>query len=174
MILEYSYDKAMHILNLIKKNEIASLSIREADKKTYFEYTLVSNYPSPQREKMQAILLDSIAKRMQLLEFINKLIIAKTQDIDFYLKVNFSVTDCRSCSFQYWSSGTVDTIPKETIAATNINKALEMLDKSILDMGSGDVQIQGIFKKTGHGRGTKYTPMTLGMLTQVIRDTLHT
>lgn len=172
MILEYSYDNGNKILDLFKESKLATLDIKTVhnDNETKFvmEYTLVEDYQK--QSLIRKVLDDSLAERLQLVNVLNQFIENQILENvnDFSLKFNtVKVNKCEIVySFSYkHSSKSVNPIAKLT-------KCLEEYDRLILEMGITD-QATPVFKKVGSGKNKKYTQLTIGEISDVLRQAIE-
>ena len=173
MILEYSYDKANHILDLFKKAELATLEIKTVKDKdnTRFvmEYTLIEDYTETRQELIREALSASLAERLQLANVLNQFIENQVLNnvIDFSLRFN---AVRRKCEITYSSS--YKQAPQSVDLLQELKNCLERYDHIITEMGIADQTTANIYRKEGSGRNKKYIPLTIRDVANTLRHSL--
>lgn len=174
MILEYSYDKANEIIELFKNSELASLSIttfKDANKPRFaMEYTLVKDYPESKQVMIRKVLESSLVERLQLANVLNQFLENQILDNVNNFTLKFNAVNVRKCEMTYSSS--YKNAPKKSGSIVDIQKSLEQLDRTIVEMGISDQATIDIFKKEGSGRSKKFVPLTIREVIQTLRASL--
>lgn len=175
MILEYSYDNGMKVLDLFKRSALATLSIKtvkEEDKgpKFIMEYTCIEDYSEIIQSKIHKALDASLSERLNLVNilnrFIEKAILGEIKSFTF----NFNAVNVRKCQISYASSFSGGETSKPSIE--DLIKCLEQLEHIVVDMGIHDQAIPGMFKKEGNGKSKKYTQLTVQEISSGLRKVL--
>lgn len=175
MILEYNYDNGNKILDLFKESKLATLDIKTVrdneETKFVMEYSLIEDYPETRQDIIRKVLNDSLSERLQLVNVLNKFIENQILDnvIDFSLKFNtVKVSKCEiAYSYSYKQSATTSV---SSIA--ELTKCLEKYDRLVTEMGIAD-QVTPVFKRDGNGKSKKYSQLTIGEISDVLRQAIE-
>lgn len=170
MLLEYNYDRAMKVLELMKNAEIASLHIVEKEGKCIMEYTLVKDYGESQQATIRKALIASITKRLALLSLFNDFIVTKSAGKDIHLKLKFNAVNVKQCEIVYALNGHPLIRCSEQNNVTEMQRCLEQCDKLLVNMGVGGQVVDGVYRKEGTGRNKKTTPLTMQDLVTLLRQ----
>lgn len=176
MILEYSYDKAMKVLEYFKNGDIAYLSIKpqvkgsDGETKFAMEYTLITDYPEPKQNLIRIALSNSLPLRLDIVSLLNKFI--ENQVIDnvseFYL--TFNAVNVQKCDIDYRL--TCKSTTNEVCKHTELTDCLDRFDSLITKMGVADTKVENVFKKEGGSRSKKYTQLTVSDISEILRGML--
>lgn len=175
MILEYNYDNGNKILSLFKESKLATLDIKTVrdneETKFVMEYSLIEDYPEARQDIIRKVLDDSLSERLQLVNVLNKFIENQILEnvIDFSLKFNtVKVSKCEiAYSYSYKQSATTSI---SSIA--ELTKCLEKYDRLVTEMGIAD-QVTPVFKRDGGGKSKKYSQLTIGEISDVLRQAIE-
>lgn len=174
MILEYSYDKANEIIELFKNSEIASLNIttfKDTDEPRFaMEYTLVKDCPETKQVLIRKALESSLTERLQLVNVLNQFLENQILNNVKSFTLKFNAINVRKCQITYSSS--YKSALKSTSSVSDLQRNLEQLDRTIVEMGISDQTTVDIYKKEGSGRSKKYIPLTIGEVLQTLRASL--
>lgn len=173
MILEYNYDKAMKVLELLKHNELANLMISETgDGIPVMEYKLINEYPGYIQRQIRRTLEEAMARRLQLIELLNNFIVSKAANEEIHLNLTFNAVSVRKCKIEYSYEGRLLKATDEQNTLKALNACLERIDSLLVSMGVSSQKID-VFRKEGSGRGKKYIPLTLKDFTCIVRKSLE-
>lgn len=176
MILEYSYDKAVKVLEYFKNGDIAYLSIQpqvkgsEGESTFAMEYTLITDYPEPKQNLIRTTLSNSLPLRLDIVSLLNKFIENKTIDnIDeFYL--TFNAVNVQKCDIDYRL--TCKSKVNDVCKHNELANCLDRLDSIITKMGVSDTKVENVYCKEGGSRSKKYTQLTISDISKVLREML--
>ena len=173
MILEYSYEKAMKVLELFKESKIVRLDITETENGiTVMEYKLIDEYPSHVRKQINRTLSEAMPRRLQLIELLNNFIITKSVNEEIHLNLHFNAVSVKKCRIDFSYTGNLLKTSDEQNSLAALNVCLERVDNIITSMGVSSQKLD-VFRKEGNGRGKKYIPLTLKDFCFVIRKALE-
>lgn len=174
MILEYNYDNGNKILDLFKESKLATLDIKPIQDgenvKFAIEYTLIEDYPEARQELIKKVLNDSLSERLQLVNVLNKFIenqILKNVK-SFCLK--FNTVKVNKCEISYSASYKQSLQTVSPIA--KLTQCLEEYDRLVIEMGIAD-QVTPVFKRDGGGKSKKYSQLTIGEISDVLRQAIE-
>lgn len=176
MILEYNYDNGNKVLDLFKESKLATLNIKtirnDDETKFVMEYTLIEDYSSKLQEAIRKVLDSSLAERLQLVGVLNDFIENQILNnvIDFSLK--FNTVHVNKCEISY-SFSHKQAVENNNNSVLELVKCLEQYDRLITKMGIADQEVPGIFKRTGSGKSKKYTQLTIGTISDALRQAIE-
>lgn len=177
MLLEYNYDKGNLVLEMLKKSEIATLTISQVetgDNTSAFvmDYTLVSDYPEPKQNVIRKALAESLPERLQMVNVLNGFIEQQILNNVNSFSLKFNSVNVRKCQISYQTS-----YKSSKSSESNLNllpeliNVLERYEHIATKMGIMDQQTN-VFKKEAGGKGKKYTPLTIGEVSKALRQSL--
>lgn len=166
MILEYNYEKALHVLDLLKESNIAVLDIKENSDVVIMEYKLVSEYPEHVQRQIRRTLADAMPRRLRLIEFFNNLIVTKAAGKEIHVTLHFNALGVRRCQIEYQYEGILlDASSEDNLTA--LKACLERVDSILTQMGISSQKI-GVYRREGNGRQKKYTELTLRDFSSIV------
>ena len=174
MILEYNYDKGNFVLDLLKKSEIATLTISENKTEDgiiryVMDYTLVSDYPEPKQNVIRKALSESLPERLQLVSVLNTFIEQQILNNVNSFSLKFNALNVRKCQISY--SYSYKSQVEDVSLLPELIKTLERYEYIATKMGVMD-QETNVFRKEGGGKSKKYTPLTIGEVSKILRQSL--
>lgn len=173
MIYEYSYEKGMKVLDLLKNNEIAILEIRESEGGIpVMEFKTIHEFPGYAQRQISKTLSEAMPRRLQLIEFFNNFIVTKAADQEIHLNLRFNAVAVRKCMIDYSYTGHLLKASDEQNTLQAINACLERIDTLLVSMGVSSQKLN-VFRKEGNGKGKKYTPVTLRDFSSIVRNALE-
>jgi len=174
MLLEYNYDKGNLVLEMLKKSEIATLTISQVetgDNTSAFvmDYTLVSDYPEPKQNVIRKALAESLPERLQIVNVLNGFVEQQILNNVNSFSLKFNSVNVRKCQISYQTSyksseGSLNLLPE-------LINVLERYEHIATKMGIMDQQTN-VFRKEAGGKGKKYTPLTIGEVSKALRQSL--
>ena len=169
MLLEYSYDNATKVLELLKRNEVVTLSIAEQMDTLVIEYTLLSDYPETKQNRIKKVLENSMTKRLSLITLLDSFIITKSEGKDTRLKLNFNALHFPVAELAYRLVGHPLITEQMHDNYGDMQKALERVEKLSVELGIINTPLGNVFRKEGSGRNKKQIPLTVNDFIQVMR-----
>lgn len=166
MILEYNYEKALHVLDLLKESDIAVLDIKENSGVMVMEYKLITEYPEYIQRQIRRTLADAMPRRLRLIEFFNNLIVTKAAGKEIHVTLHFNAVSVKKCEIDYEYSGTLLKSSDED-NLTALKACLERIDSIITEMGISSQKLE-VYRREGGGRSKKYIPITLRDFSHIV------
>lgn len=173
MLLQYSYDDAMTLLDLLKENKIGRLSVREKDGVTAIEYRLISEFPHPTQVKAQQVLSESLHERLYLVKLWNDFVISKSIGRDVRLYINFNAMNVEKLEFLHTIVGDLAYSQGENTEYEKLQRCLESLERTLTHLGVHGQKLLNVYRKEGTGRSKKQYPITLGDLVHYVRKAVE-
>lgn len=171
MILEYSYEKAVKVLELLKESKIATLEMHESEGKTAMEYTLVSEYPIHVQAQITRVFNESLPKRVRFIEMFNDIIVTKAAGEKVKVDIHMNAVHVRNLDLTYECIGTlIKRGEEDNLVALRVH--LKGVDDALTAMGISSQKINA-YHREGGGRQKKYTQLTLGELSSIIEKALE-
>ncbi len=161
MLMQYSYENAMDILDLLKNNKIARLKVSEKDSIVAIDYTLTSNLSYPAQEESNKILEKSLNERLYLFKLWHDFIISKSAGRDVHLDVYFNTVDTKKLDFSHCVVGNFIYSDDGNTDYEKAIHALRVVSKMLNKLGISKQQVGNIYRKDGTGRSKKYVPLAL-------------
>lgn len=177
MILEYTYDNGLAVLDLFKQSALATLSIQTVkddntdEPRFIIEYSLTESYDVLTQSKIRKVLESSLKERLKLVNVLNQFIENAILGNIKTFSLTFNAVNVRKCQILY-SSSSSGTKPITKASVQDLVKCLAELDRIIVDMGIYDQAVPGMFKKDGSGKGKKYAQLTIQEISTGLRKTL--
>lgn len=170
MIVEYSYDNAMEVLDLLKQSQIATLEVRNVEGTGYvMEYTTLSEYSDELQTRISRTLRNGLAQRINLMNVFNQFIEKEALNEVKVFSVSMDANrDVIKCTLTHSFTGTPIT-PASSVVT--LKESLEKISVAVTNMGATDLQTAA-YKREGTGRNRKYVQLTLGDLVSIIREAL--
>ena len=173
MILEYSYDNALKVLNLLKTSQIATLFIKEKNNICAIDFTLISDYPEPKQANIRPALNESMAERIAINSLFNNFMVSKLAGKNVRLELNFNAVNVRKCEITYKLDGEKLIKAQDENYILELTNCLERYEHLITQLGVSDYVLDSVFKKEGSGRGKKTVPITLKDLSSITRRMIN-
>lgn len=173
MLLQYSYDAAMEVLDLLKENKIARLTVKEQDGVTAIEYRLISEFPYQTQVKAQQILSENLHDRLYLVKLWNDFVVSKSAGRDVHLDLKFNVANTEKFEFTHCLVGNLIYSHAENTEYERVQRLLESLEQTLTVMGVHGQQLVNVYRKEGTGRSKKHIPLTLGDLLFYVRKAVE-
>lgn len=173
MLLEYNYDSATDILELLKQNQIASLQLKEKDGTVAIEYRLISEFPQSVQAKAQQVLSEALNDRLYLVKLWNDFFISKAAGCDVHLTIKFSAVYVEELQFTHRLVGNLIYSVPENTEYEKLQHCLSTLEETMTHMGIHGQQLVNVYRKEGSGRSKKHIPMTLGDLIFYVRKAVE-
>lgn len=173
MLLQYSYDNAMEILDLLKANKIGKLHVQERNGEIAIEYNLISEYPHPTQVRAQQLLSDNLNERLFLVKLWNDFAISKSAGRDVHISIHFNVIYTKQLEFTHSLSGNLLYSTPENTEYEKLQRCLEALERTMTHMGITGQQLVNVYRKEGSGRSKKHIPLTLGDLVFYVRKAVE-
>lgn len=172
MLLEYDYDNGMKVLDLLKKNKIATLSITEQGNTQLIEYTLLNDYEPDIQKRIKTTLTNSVNVRLSTISLLDNFIVSKAEWKDTKIKLYFSALKKPVADLAYWLNG--DPLIAESMRDnySKARKTLERLHKLSIELGIVNVPLGDVYRKEKNGRNKKYIPLTVNDFIQVMRKAI--
>lgn len=171
MILEYSYDKANEVLDLLNKSQIASLTVTKAEDTYVMEYTEISEYPEAKQSLIRKVLSEALPQRLKLVNLMNQFVEKQILGLVDDFTIKFNAVNVRQCEFKY-SYGFNDSVIQKQEPIQIIETYLEQLERTVINMGASEQQVPA-YRKEGTGRNKKYVQLTMQEFIATIRKTLE-
>lgn len=178
MILEYSYDSAIKILELLKSGNIVTLSIDNSEiegrKSFIIDYTTLDCYSEINQQQITETMLHSLPERLNTIKkfqlFLENQILNNVES--FNLK--FNAFKVRKCELVY------DYRFKEAIASQSqpnfieeMIGCLERFENLMIKAGVGGTETDIYFKEANNGKSKKYIKLTLAEVSEAMRKELY-
>lgn len=173
MLLEYSYDNATKVLELMQNSAVASLRITEQDNVCVLEYTLVKDYSEAQQNVIRRTLAESMPKRLALISLLHDFIVTKSAGKDIHLNLVFDAVSVKQCEVVYSLHGHPLLREVEENNVEELRRCLERYDDLILRMGIANQKIPNVYRKEGSGKSKKTTQLTLRDFCTLLREALR-
>lgn len=170
MLLEYSYDNGMKVLDLLKQNKIVTLIIHEQLDTLMIEYTLISDYPEAKQNRIRKVLENSMAKRFSLITLLDSFIITKSEGKNTRLKLSFNALHFPIAELTYWLTGHPLIVEQMHDNYSDMRQALERVEKLSIELGIINTPLGNVFRKEGTGRNKKQIPLTVNDFIHVMRE----
>lgn len=173
MLLQYNYDVAMDLLELLKKNEIGRLAVKEKDGVIAIEYELISKFPHPTQVKAQKLLSENLHDRLYLIKLWNDFVVSKSAGRDVHLDITFNVINTDKFEFTHLLVGNLIYSKPGNTDYERVNRLLDALEHTLTHMGVHGQQLVSVYRKEGTGRSKKHIPLTLGDLLFYVRKAIE-
>lgn len=171
MILEYNYDAANTVLNLLKESKLASLTVAKHEDTYAMDYTLIEDYPEAKQVFIRKNLAEALPERLKVVELMNQFIENQILGSVNNFSLSFDAVNKRKCQIHYSVSfGTSAEQHKEPVV--QMQKCFEQLETIVLNLGAGN-QLINMYRKEGSGRNKKYSQLTLQGVICEIRKSLE-
>lgn len=172
MILEYSYDKANQVLELLKESKLASLTVTKAEDTYVMEYTLISDYPEQKQSLIRKVLSEALPQRLKLVNLMNQFVENMILDLVDDFSIKFNAVNVRQCEFKYAYGFKNDANQPAEVPVQTIETCLEQLENTITKMGAAEQQVP-VYRREGTGRNKKYIQLTMQEFIATIRQSLE-
>ena len=177
MILEYSYDSANIILDLLKGSKLASLTVAKQGETYAMEYTLIEDYSEAKQVFIRKSLTEALPQRLKVVSLMNQFVENQILGTVNNFALSFDAVNKRKCQIQYSASfGKTKKISDEgelhKEQVVQMQKCLEQLDNILIQLGAQD-QLVNVYHKQGTGRNKKYVQLTLQNTVAEIRKSLE-
>lgn len=172
MILEYSYDKANKILELLKESQLASLTVTKAKDTYVMEYTLISDYPEQKQGLIRKVLSEALPQRLKLVNLMNQFIEKQILNLVDDFSIKFNSVNVRQCDFKYAYGFKDDGSIQSQEPIQTIETCLEQLENTVTKMGVAKQQVP-VYRREGTGRNKKYIQLTVQEFIATIRQSLE-
>ncbi len=161
MLMQYSYENAMDILDLLKNNKIAQLQVSEKDGVIAIDYTLTSNLSYTAQEESNKILETSLNERLYLYKLWHDFIVSKSAGRDVHLDVYFNSVNTNKLDFSHCVVGNFIYSDDGNTDYEKAMHALQILSGMLNKIGISKQQVGNVYRKEGVGRSKKYVPLAL-------------
>lgn len=170
MILEYNYEKALHVLELLKESKIASLDIVTKENNVIImEYKLIEEFPEHTQRQIRRTLADAMPRRLRLIELFNNIIVTKAAGKDIQITLHLNALGVRKCKIDYhWTGDLLKSSDEDSLTA--LRACLERVDSILINMGISSQKINA-YTREGGGRQKKYTQLTLKDFSSIVMKT---
>lgn len=186
MILEYSFNNANEVLDLIKHDKIVSLNVEKVGEEKYvMDYKLFSSLEEEEKAAVRLTMSKSIPERMRLIEVFNSFLehmITKTVDsfrLSYTaLNVSKSKLNYNSIYRNVFSSEALPPIkpvlPSKETPVTfspdydNVETLFDMLDKIMVEKGISTTP-SGLCIRAENGKRKNYSKVSIHEAIEVLK-----
>lgn len=174
MILEYSYDKATKILEMLKSGDIATLNVSKVTDsdgdKFALEYTLVTDYPEMKQDGIRKAMTASLSERLNAIRiyniFLENMVLGNVDEFLF----QFDAISSYKCSMTY--SYKMKRKLEEVVVIDQLIECLERFELLATKVGIENTDTK-LFLKEGGQKSKKYTSLTLLQVSQEMRKAME-
>lgn len=173
MILEYSYDSANTILELLKGSKLASLTVAKHGDVYAMEYTLIEDYSEAKQVFIRKNLAEALPQRLKVVELMNQFVENQILGLVNNFALSFDAVNKRKCQIQYSVSFAEKAKKVSEIGeqhnepVVQMQKNLEQLENILMKLGAQD-QLVNVYRREGSGRNKKHVQLTLqGAITEI-------
>lgn len=177
MILEYSYDSANIVLELLKGSKIASLTVAKHEDTYAMEYTLIEDYSEAKQVFIRKNLADALPQRLKVVELMNQFVENQILGLVNSFSLSFDAVNKRKCQIQYSVSfgktrSNTENGEQHKEPVVQMQKCLEQFENILLQLGVQD-QTVNVYRREGSGRNKKHVQLTLQGVVEEIRKSLE-
>lgn len=172
MLLEFTHENAMKVLELFNEGNIAQLNVQalptESGSRFVFDYvTMDSLDPHNKATAMKTLHHpSSYMTRMRVTEMLNQFIENMATNTVTRFRLEFSVIGRGVAMLN-----TQVQFAKEanTVTDKSIEDCLKDLDAIVTKMGIGPVKVDGVFRREGTGKGKKNVPLSVSEIVDALK-----
>lgn len=170
MLLEYSYDNGMMVLDFLKRNKIVTLTISRKMDRDMIEYTLFDEYLESKQNRIRQVLENSMAKRLSLITLLDNFIVTKSAGKNVMLSLKFSALNGPIAELTYQLIGDPALAEQMHDDYGDMQKALENIENLSTRLGIINTPLNKVFRKEGAGRNKKQVQLTVGDFIRIMRE----